>query len=157
MQLMYIMYKKKKRHFCYLTRKIKTLDVLERGHNEKELKSKILSYVNKHCIPKWKKRENSLKPPEKKKKKKHTKRKPYQVALTVKTASGYTFKRVRGWRQPVQTAMMLKNRVKKSQERVDRWNELKDQLSMIEGEKKFLNHLRCLPKDQLSGFGNRQQ
>jgi hypothetical protein len=89
----------------------------------------------------------------KKKKTKFTKRKPYQVAITTTTANGFTFKRVRGWRQPVRTSMMLKNRVKTLQARLDRFNEFKSQLDMIKSERLFLENLGCLPKDRLISFG----
>lgn len=69
------------------------------------------------------------------------------------TSNGDKFKRVRGWVQPVQTSMMLKDRVKTNQMRLDKLNELKKQLEMIESERLFLDTLGCLPKDKLKGFG----
>jgi hypothetical protein len=89
----------------------------------------------------------------KKAEKKQVKRKPYQVAITTQHSSGCEFKRVRGWVQPVRTAMMIKNRVKTKQVRLDRFYELTSQLEMIKSERTFLESLGCLPKDRLMGYG----
>lgn len=75
------------------------------------------------------------------------------MAIVAQTSNGYQFKRVRGWVQPVQTSMMLKDRVKTNQMRLDKLSDLKMQLEMIESEKLFLDTLGCLPKDKLKGFG----
>lgn len=85
--------------------------------------------------------------------KKQVVRKPYQVAMTTQHSSGYEFKRVRGWRQPVKTAMMLRNRVKTNQIRLDRYYDLKTQLDMIRSEREFLRNLGCLPRDRLADYG----
>lgn len=69
------------------------------------------------------------------------KRKPYQVALTVTESNGYTFKRVRGWRQPVQTSMMIKNRVKKLQSWLDEQQRCQSHLEMMRHERQFLSEL----------------
>ncbi|GAB5592914.1 hypothetical protein Unana1_07814 [Umbelopsis nana] len=66
------------------------------------------------------------------------KRKPYQHAFKVESSSGRIFMRVRGWMQPVKTSMMIKNAVKTSQRRLDKFNSYQDYLSMLEGEALFL-------------------
>ncbi|KAI9484798.1 hexokinase-domain-containing protein [Zychaea mexicana] len=71
---------------------------------------------------------------------KMTKRKPYQIVHTV-TAQGFTFKRLRGWRQPVQTAMMIKARVKKLQEWMDKDQYLKSMLDILKHEQVFYDGL----------------
>ncbi|KAF7723872.1 hypothetical protein EC973_001544 [Apophysomyces ossiformis] len=68
-------------------------------------------------------------------------RKSYQVAITLRDSSGHLFKRVRGWRQPVRTAMMLKNRVKTVQRRLDRLYTYQAQLEMLRQERQFLKRL----------------
>lgn len=80
-------------------------------------------------------------------------RKPYQVAILTQHSSGYRFKRVRGWVQPVQTAMMFKNRVKTNQTRLDKLFEYKSQIEMIRSERLFLATLDCLPSDKLYDMG----
>lgn len=89
----------------------------------------------------------------KKQEKKEINRKPYQVAITTQHSSGYRFKRVRGWVQPVQTAMMLKSRVKTNQIRLDKLFEYKSQLEMVRSERLFLSNLGCLPSDKLHDMG----
>ncbi|CAO3626337.1 unnamed protein product [Mucor fragilis] len=79
-------------------------------------------------------------------------RKPYQVAIATQHAMGFRFKRVRGWRQPVKTSMMIKNRVKAIQVRIDKFQQCRAQLDMIRGERLFLQHLKCLPRDNLNGY-----
>jgi hypothetical protein len=52
--------------------------------------------------------------------------------------------------------MMLKNRVKTMQARLDRFNEFKSQLDMMKSERLFLENLGCLPKDRMINFGKAQ-
>lgn len=49
--------------------------------------------------------------------------------------------------------MMIKNRVKANQVRIDKFQSYKLQLEMIRGERTFLQNLRCLPKDKLMNYG----
>lgn len=49
--------------------------------------------------------------------------------------------------------MMIKNRVKAVQARIDKFQQYRGQLDMIRGERLFLQHLNCLPQDKLSGYG----
>ncbi|KAI8331447.1 hypothetical protein EDC96DRAFT_527175 [Choanephora cucurbitarum] len=124
----------------------KTLMYLNKGLHHQDTHQSILNYAKALKLPKKKPMVT------KKKKKKMVKRKPYQVAITTRTAFGFEFKRVRGWRQPVQTSMMMKNRVKVQQARLDRFNLFKQQLEMIRSERLFLSQLDCLPRDRLRGF-----
>ncbi|KAL9555336.1 hypothetical protein MBANPS3_002399 [Mucor bainieri] len=87
-----------------------------------------------------------------KKSKKLVERKPYQVAIATQHAMGFQFKRVRGWRQPVKTAMMIKNKVKATQVRIDKFQQYRAQLDMIRGERLFLQTLKCLPRDNLNQY-----
>ncbi|OBZ82552.1 hypothetical protein A0J61_09402 [Choanephora cucurbitarum] len=139
----------------------KTLMYLNKGLNHQDTRQSILNYAKalKVNIP-FNRPRSSIKQlpkkkammPIKKKKKKMVKRKPYQVAITTRTAFGFEFKRVRGWRQPVQTSMMMKNRVRVQQARLDRFQLFKQQLEMIRSERLFLTQLNCLPRDRLRGF-----
>lgn len=49
--------------------------------------------------------------------------------------------------------MMIKNRVKANQVRIDKFQSYKLQLEMIRGERTFLQNLGCLPKDKLMNYG----
>lgn len=49
--------------------------------------------------------------------------------------------------------MMLKNRVKKDQQRQDLFHKFKEDLKMMREERMFLQNLKCLPEDRLLGFG----
>ncbi|KAI8371720.1 uncharacterized protein BYT42DRAFT_79185 [Radiomyces spectabilis] len=73
-------------------------------------------------------------------------RKPYQVLMRTRTALGVPFLRVRGFRQPLQVSMMLKDRVKTNQKQVYRCQELVEQIAMMEQEDKFLKQLK-VPSD----------
>lgn len=75
------------------------------------------------------------------KRQKFTKRKPYMVSIRTHDANGIPFIRVRGWRQPVQTSMMIKTRVKKLQQWMDKIHELQDLRRMIRSERIFYDHL----------------
>ncbi|RCH94023.1 hypothetical protein CU098_002443, partial [Rhizopus stolonifer] len=137
---------------CLLQEADKTLDYLNRGiAGEKDVRAKINEYVQKYNLNK--KNKPMSQPLGEKKKPKMTKRKPYQTVMTTRTSSGYEFKRIRGWRQPVKTSMMLKNRVKTIQGRLDRYSMFKSQLGMIQSERLFLEQLGCLPQDKLKGYG----
>ncbi|KAJ8660207.1 hypothetical protein O0I10_004067 [Lichtheimia ornata] len=72
---------------------------------------------------------------------KFTKRKPYMVSIRTHDANGIPFIRVRGWRQPVQTSMMIKTRVKKLQQWMDKIHELQDLRRMIRSERIFYTSL----------------
>ncbi|KAK4515836.1 uncharacterized protein ATC70_010794 [Mucor velutinosus] len=87
-----------------------------------------------------------------KKSSKIVERKPYQVAIATQHAMGFQFKRVRGWRQPVKTSMMIKSRVKATQARIDKFQQYRAQLDMIRGERLFLQYLNCLPRDNLNEY-----
>ena len=78
-----------------------------------------------------------------------TKRKPYQLVKDV-TTQGFTIKRLRGWRQPVRTSMMLKNRVKKLQQWTDQQQYVESLLDMIPHEQIFYNELGI--KDNLKDY-----
>ncbi|KAI7850038.1 hypothetical protein BDC45DRAFT_519245 [Circinella umbellata] len=86
---------------------------------------------------------------ENKKKPKMIKRKPYQVLKTV-TTQGFTFKRLRGWRQPVKTSMMLKKRVKKTQQWIDQQQNTESLLDIISHERLFYDALGI--KDDLKDY-----
>ncbi|KAG2215269.1 hypothetical protein INT45_008191, partial [Circinella minor] len=85
------------------------------------------------------------------KKPKMIKRKPYQIVKTI-TAQGFTFKRLRGWRQPVKTAMMIKKRIKKSQQWTNHQQTIESLLDIISHEQLFYdtlgvnNHLKDYSK-----------
>ncbi|GAA5810799.1 hypothetical protein MFLAVUS_004226 [Mucor flavus] len=131
-----------------LTEAEKTQQLLTKENLEDQcfVQDRINTYILQHPV-------KLIKPVNKSEKKPaQTKRKPYQVAIVAQTSNGYQFKRVRGWVQPVQTSMMLKDRVKTNQIRLDKLSDLKIQLEMIESEKLFLDTLGCLPKDKLKGF-----
>ncbi|CEP06920.1 hypothetical protein [Parasitella parasitica] len=140
----------RKKTLALLTEAEHVLNFLERGNNgDKRIVSKVNEYVQKYTKP------TQPLPDEPKKKQKRSKiveRKSYQVAITVRHALGFEFKRVRGWRQPVQTSMMIKNRVKATQKKIDKYNDLKLQLEMVRGERLFLQNLKCLPKDRLYNY-----
>lgn len=72
---------------------------------------------------------------------KFTKRKPYMTAIRTHDANGIPFIRVRGWRQPTQTSMMIKTRVKKLQQWMDKIHELRDLKQMIRTERIFYANL----------------
>lgn len=72
---------------------------------------------------------------------KFTKRKPYMTAIRTHDANGIPFIRVRGWRQPTQTSMMIKTRVKKLQQWMDKIHELRDLKQMIRTERMFYANL----------------
>lgn len=92
-----------------------------------------------HPLPKTRRERLACLP--QKKKSRFRRRKPYQVAITLSDSSGHSFKRVRGWRQPVRTAMMLKNRVKTTQRRLDTSYAYQEQLDMLRHERQFLSQL----------------
>ncbi|KAI9272961.1 hypothetical protein BDA99DRAFT_280287 [Phascolomyces articulosus] len=71
---------------------------------------------------------------------KMSKRKPYQIVKTVVT-QGFSFNRLRGWRQPVKTAMMLKNRTKKLQQWTDQQQQIDSFLDILRHEQVFYDHL----------------
>ncbi|KAL9543604.1 hypothetical protein PS6_009189 [Mucor atramentarius] len=144
--------KSKRKTLTLLTEAEKTLSYLDRGnHGDQEIVSKVNAYIQKYVtIPK-----QPLSTPLKTQQKKPSKvveRKPYQVAITTQHNMGFQFKRVRGWRQPIKTSMMIKNRVKAVQARIDKFQQYRGQLDMIRGERLFLQHLNCLPQDKLSGY-----
>jgi hypothetical protein len=49
--------------------------------------------------------------------------------------------------------MMMKNRVKTNQARLDRYYRYTSELEMIKAERIFLQTLGCLPEDKLKDFG----
>ncbi|KAI7870190.1 hypothetical protein BDF14DRAFT_1775496 [Spinellus fusiger] len=65
----------------------------------------------------------------------------YQKALTAYSSAGHEFKRVRGWRQPLRTSMMIKKRVKTIQKRLDASAIIEGHIEMLKGEDLFLNYL----------------
>ncbi|KAG1058022.1 hypothetical protein G6F43_000180 [Rhizopus delemar] len=123
----------------HITSRPKVLELLSEAnkinqHLQKpslQIKQRVSQYLQNEIKEK--------KQPEKKKikKKKHRKRKPYQVALTVTHSSGYQFKRVRGWVQPVKTSMIIKKFTKTVQKRLDRYTALQEQLDMVKKELQF--------------------
>ncbi|CEG72275.1 hypothetical protein RMATCC62417_07858 [Rhizopus microsporus] len=82
-------------------------------------------------------------PPQKKKSKKRNfrRRKPYQKPILVTHWTGYQFYRVRGWRQPLRTSMIIKNLVKRQQRRQDLYAELAAQYEMVQKEFQFEKQL----------------
>ncbi|KAG2192895.1 hypothetical protein INT46_008903 [Mucor plumbeus] len=159
----------RKKTLTLLTEAEETLKYLNKGNNgDQEIVSKVNAYIQKYikpskvipsnrynfdrCTHKYQK--PLPKAPKKQKQSKIVERKPYQIAITTKHAIGFVFKRVRGWRQPVKTSMMIKNRVKANQVRIDKFQSYKLQLEMIRGERTFLQNLGCLPKDKLMGYEN---
>ncbi|KAL0079397.1 hypothetical protein F4703DRAFT_1874336 [Phycomyces blakesleeanus] len=82
-----------------------------------------------------------------KKKKKLRVRTFYQQAITTRNSCGYVFKRVRGWVQPLRTSMMLKNLVKKKQQRFDLNYKYAWHLELVRQERIFLSNLGI--KDEL--------
>lgn len=49
--------------------------------------------------------------------------------------------------------MMIKNRVKTNQTRLDRYYRYTSELEMIKSERMFLETLGCLPEDKLKDYG----
>ncbi|KAL1930022.1 hypothetical protein VTP01DRAFT_1176 [Rhizomucor pusillus] len=74
-------------------------------------------------------------------------RKHYQVALTVKDSNGFEFKRVRGWRQPLKTSMMMKKRVRKVLLWQERAEDMEWYQEMIKYEREFQMSLGIKPDD----------
>lgn len=74
-------------------------------------------------------------------------RKHYQVALTVKDSNGFEFKRVRGWRQPLKTSMMMKKRVRKVLLWQERTEDMEWYQEMIKYEREFQMSLGIKPDD----------
>lgn len=67
--------------------------------------------------------------------------KPYQVKILTQASSGFRFVRRRGIQQPVTTAMMMKNRARTNQRRVDAHYALLAQLGYMKSEGLFLSAL----------------
>ncbi|KAI8980351.1 hypothetical protein BDB01DRAFT_851958 [Pilobolus umbonatus] len=144
----------------YAQKKVLKSEIRKRFHENKQIvsRSKVLqllhegtklerhlqdpnSLVIQQFIKDTQKTKSPYKKPDTKKKVKITKRKPYQVALSAKHNIGISFKRVRGWVQPVRTSMMIKKRVKVNQKRINKFYEYKSQLEMISHEQEFLAYL----------------
>ncbi|GAN09348.1 hypothetical protein MAM1_0261d08874 [Mucor ambiguus] len=135
-----------------LTEAEQTLGYLDKGNNgDQEIVSKVNAYIQKYVkLPKP--LPTPLPKALHKQSNKIVERKPYQVAIATQHAMGFQFKRVRGWRQPVKTSMMIKNKVKATQARIDKFQLYRAQLDMIRGERLFLQYLKCLPPDNLNGY-----
>ncbi|OAD03551.1 hypothetical protein MUCCIDRAFT_163110 [Mucor lusitanicus CBS 277.49] len=144
--------KSRRKTLTLLTEAEQTLTYLDKGNNgDQEIVSKVNAYIQKYVkLPK----PLPTTPPKAQHKKpaKIVERKPYQVAIATQHAMGFQFKRVRGWRQPVKTSMMIKSKVKATQTRIDKFQQYRAQLDMIRGERLFLQHLKCLPQDNLNGY-----
>ncbi|KAI8077754.1 uncharacterized protein BX664DRAFT_343401 [Halteromyces radiatus] len=67
--------------------------------------------------------------------------KPYQVKRVVQASSGFKFIRRRGFRQPVTTSMMMKQRTRTIQKRLDLYYHLRTQRDYMKSEQIFLNQL----------------
>ncbi|KAI9320706.1 hypothetical protein BX666DRAFT_1875314 [Dichotomocladium elegans] len=77
---------------------------------------------------------------------KFTRRKPYQVAIKARDAAQSVFMRVRGWRQPARTSMMIKARVKKLQQWMDEVHRCQNLIDIVRKEKMFYANLK-VPED----------
>ncbi|KAI8337936.1 hypothetical protein BC941DRAFT_424105, partial [Chlamydoabsidia padenii] len=67
--------------------------------------------------------------------------KPHQVIMVTQASSGFRFIRRRGIRQPVTTSMMMKNRARTNQKRVDKHYALTGLVDDIKSEGLFLSQL----------------
>jgi hypothetical protein len=67
--------------------------------------------------------------------------KPYQVKIVTQASTGFRFVRRRGIQQPVTTAMMMKNRARTNQRRVDDHYALLAQMGYMKSEGLFLSAL----------------
>ncbi|KAG1473383.1 hypothetical protein G6F56_000977 [Rhizopus delemar] len=122
----------------YITSRPKVLELLSEG-NQIDWHLKKDDEQTKQRVSQYFKEEVRVKKPwvQQKKKKKYIKRKPHQVALVVTHSTGYQFRRVRGWTQPVKVSMIIKKFTKKIQKRLDRYAELLEHLEMVKKENQF--------------------
>ena len=88
--------------------------------------------------------------PQRIKRKKKRPRRPV-IRYDVITSLGYRLWRVRGWEQPAWVSMMMNKRIRQHQKRLDRYQELQEQLDMVVLEQRMMNQLGV--PDEAEGFG----
>jgi len=79
--------------------------------------------------------------------------KPNLKIYTVVTQLGYKLWRVRGWKQPTWVSMMMNNRIKAHQRRIDRYHQLEEQLKMVRVEQRILSMLDPKLVEEEKEFG----
>ncbi|CAG8451812.1 450_t:CDS:2 [Paraglomus occultum] len=87
--------------------------------------------------------------PQRIKRKKKRPRRPV-VRYDVITSLGYRLWRVRGWEQPAWVSMMMNKRIRQHQKRLDRYQELQEQLAMVVLEQRMMSQLGV--PDEAKGF-----
>jgi len=88
--------------------------------------------------------------PQRIKRKKKRPRRPV-IRYDVITSLGYRLWRVRGWEQPAWVSMMMNKRIRQHQKRLDRYQELQEQLAMVVLEQRMMSQLGV--PDEAEGFG----
>ncbi|ORX48770.1 hypothetical protein DM01DRAFT_1338429 [Hesseltinella vesiculosa] len=85
-----------------------------------------------------------------------SKLKAYQTMRTFRSSSGFYVRVIRGWRVPTSTAMAIKKRVKKNEQRLAEYRDLLENLQMLRSEQSFYETLG-MPKEMDGYIHNHQE